>query len=124
MVDSTSVPKMRGLLTFSHFSLVRTLYFRMEEAELGYVLDLVIENEQERPPLVCHLRFFGVSELRLEGFGGTGTRIMGFDVNDISDRGWEGISVEVYDFENNDIHFFARRMEIVALDRDPGCRQS
>ncbi|HHQ48250.1 MAG TPA: hypothetical protein ENK19_05130 [Acidobacteria bacterium] len=90
----------------------------MEDDESGYVLDLVIESEHQEPPVVCHLRFLDVSQLRLEGFGGTRTRILGFDVSDISDRGWERISVEAYDFENNDIHFFARRMEIMAFGQD------
>src|SRR5262249_51226739 len=35
-----------------------------------------------------HLRFVGVSKFSTKGLGGPPSQIMGFDILDVSDRGW------------------------------------
>lgn len=63
-----------------------------------------------------HLRFDGVSALRIAGVGGALIQITGFDVTDISDRQWEGKHWEIEDFENGVLHFYAASVSIVAIE--------
>jgi hypothetical protein len=74
-------------------------------------VDLVVESEDQEPNEKLLIRFRGVTGLFVSNFGGEETRIIGLEVSDISDRGLENISFEIFDFENNQIHFYAREME-------------
>jgi hypothetical protein len=63
------------------------------------------------------LKFKDVRKVTLEDFTGVGDRITGFDIREISDRQWEGIAWEVFDYEEKQMHFFAREAEIIEARR-------
>jgi len=63
------------------------------------------------------LHFDGVRDLELKGFGQFPTQIMGFDIVDVSDRGWDGISFSVEDYENGALQFNCRDIEILDVTR-------
>jgi hypothetical protein len=113
MMTTLSFMAGRDSIPYSVFRVVRELHMLPEQDGNGYSVDLLVESEDLPEHVDCWLRFHYVSQLKLEGFGGTQTRITGLHIKDISDRAWEGISIEVMDFENNQIHLFARSMEIV-----------
>ena len=61
------------------------------------------------------LFFDGVKDLRLKDFGGGPVQIMGFDIRFVGDRGMEGISYEVEDYEDGRIHFVCRAISILSI---------
>ena len=67
-------------------------------------LDLTLTKDSE----TIRLRFSHPTGLRInEGF----PTQLGLFISDISSNGWEGISIEVGDFENQTIHFHAQSVE-------------
>jgi len=99
------------------FPVVRELRYQDSEEEGASVrtLDLVMESENRRPNHRLWLRFDGVSDLRLERFGGGQTRIIGLALDDIGDRGWESIAWEVSDYENGMLRFYAANATLVRI---------
>jgi len=62
------------------------------------------------------LRFGGVKSLRLEGFGGGHTQVMGFDIRSVADRGWEDTVFEVEDYEDGRIEFMCSWAEVAEVE--------
>jgi hypothetical protein len=62
------------------------------------------------------LRFDHISNLALREFGGGVKQVMGFDIVDISDRGWEDALFEVEDYEDGCIKFYCKSVEVVAVN--------
>lgn len=58
------------------------------------------------------LRFLGVQDLRLSGFGPGPRQVMGFAIDDCSDRQLEGIAYRVGDYEDDRISFFCARVVV------------
>lgn len=107
----TSVSPKSSLLDFRT---VKSLRFCQEES--GAAIELEMISGPPGPELVMRLRFTGVVGLRLEGFGSLETRIMGFDVVDIRDKGWEGLFWDVLDYEDDTFNFYAKTAEIVSVE--------
>lgn len=63
-----------------------------------------------------HLRFEGIRDLFLSGFGTTPKQIMGFDIVDISDRGWQEINFQIEDYEQNQIGFLCRSIGVQSVE--------
>lgn len=61
--------------------------------------------------------FDGVRDLELKGFGQYPRQIMGFDIVDVSDRGLEGVSFMVEDYENGDLQFTCSSVDILDVMR-------
>jgi len=61
--------------------------------------------------------FEGVSDLHLNGLGGRGTQIMGFDIHFVGDRGWERIKYEIEDYEDDRIRFNCGGISIQSAER-------
>ena len=79
-------------------------YHGMPWDEGGSFLDLTLTKNLE----TVNLRFFRPTDLRInEGF----PTQLGLYISDVSANGWEGISIEVGDFENQTIHFYAQSVE-------------
>jgi len=69
-----------------------------------HILELTLTKESE----TVRLRFLQPGGLRInEGF----PTQLGLFISDISSKGWEGIAIEVGDFENQTIHFYAKSVE-------------
>jgi hypothetical protein len=58
------------------------------------------------------LRFLGVQDLRLSAFGPGPRQVMGFAIDDWSDRQLEGIHHKVGDYEDDRISFFCARVVV------------
>ena len=69
------------------------------------------------PQFRVTMYFDGVRDLELKGFGQSAKQIMGFDIVDISDRGLEGVSLMVEDYENGDLQFNCRSVDILEVVR-------
>jgi len=95
-----------GEISWQDFKIVRNLNFSHIDGEASICMEMI--SDQRRPGLKVNIKFTGVSKLELEDFGGFETRISGFDIRDIRSSGWEGVSWEVLDFKEEQIHFFAR----------------
>lgn len=60
------------------------------------------------------LMFHEVSDLKLE-FGGGILQVTGFDIEDIRERGWEGINFSIEDYENGRISFYCREIAVMSV---------
>lgn len=100
-----------GKFSWHELKIVKKLIF--SQLDDGASVSLEILFDQRKPGFRATLKFLGVTKLQLEEFGGNETRISGFDICDIKDRGWDGIAWEVLDFEDEQIHFFAKTFEIL-----------
>jgi hypothetical protein len=66
------------------------------------------------------IEFHGVRNLRMADLGRGPWQIMGFAVDDLRDRGLEGISYHVYDYEDSRLEFHAREMTLISHESDHG----
>src|SRR5690348_1075270 len=62
------------------------------------------------------LRCIGVRDLTLIGFGPGPQQVMGFSIAYYSNRGWEGISAKVEDFEDNRLFFYCHRVIVESYE--------
>ncbi|MFZ5876325.1 MAG: hypothetical protein ACOYXU_07940 [Nitrospirota bacterium] len=108
-----------GEFRLSEFRIVRELHFYESHRESNLIqnIDMVVESEDRSPNYQMKFTFSGVSGFSISDFGGGQTRVIGFDVKDVSDRQWEGVSWEVIDFENNAIRFLSKTADIVSVNR-------
>ena len=103
---------------------IRSLYYQAQQtgnpAELQ--LECILERRdtakqgwpsQSNRRFKADFRFTGVTDLSIKEFGCGDTQIMGFDVVDLSERGWEGVRYEVQDYENGRIHFLCANIEVI-----------
>jgi hypothetical protein len=65
------------------------------------------------------MRFQGIRNLQLKGFGEYPPQMVGFEITDISDRGWERIQFQVEDYENDRLSFWCEDAAIVAVEPVP-----
>lgn len=85
-----------------------------------YRLDLVLDTDDAWQPVPprshrVHLRFEGVTELALSGFGRTPTQVCCLVIDDVSHRQLEGVKYQVSCVDNNDFGFFFRAAEVVSV---------
>ena len=66
------------------------------------------------------LSFGGVQNLRLEGFGGGLVQVLGFEISSVRDRGWEGIELEVADYEEGKFSFLCASAEVLSIGASRG----
>lgn len=62
------------------------------------------------------IRFEGVSNLNVKSFGPFPKQVVGFDITDVSDRGWERIRFAVEDYENGDISLNCEDVTILSCE--------
>ncbi len=103
---------------FNYLSEINEMVLRCSEGKSR--LDLTMSSARRLPGYSVTLRFSGVSALNISDFGSALIQVMGFDVSDISDRQWEGINWEVYDFENGALRFYAESVVIVNIEKIEG----
>ena len=65
------------------------------------------------------LRFVGARELRLDGFGPGAQQVVGFAIDDSSDRGWEGVTYKVEDYEGGRISFYCNHVAVESRHQLP-----
>jgi hypothetical protein len=65
------------------------------------------------PSFRVAMLFDGVRELELKRFGKAPTQVMGFDIIDVSDRGWDGIRFLVEDYENGALRLSCHSISIL-----------
>jgi hypothetical protein len=93
---------------FSNMELVDLRYHIDCQSWKESYIELIARGREKKR----HLRFTGVSNLRIEeGFGGA---LSGMEVVDISDRQWDSARIEVRNFEQDPgVTFRALTMEVV-----------
>lgn len=106
-----------GKFALCEFRIVREIHL-YEDFENGHwVADVVLQSEDRPRNFRFKLHFEGVSRFSVRDFGGGETRVIGLDLADISDRGWEDANVELVDFEHNAIYLVAKRVTAGGLRR-------
>jgi hypothetical protein len=65
-----------------------------------------------------HLLCGGIRKFCLKDFGYIPTQIVGFDIVDISDRGWEGVKFKVEDYEEHRISFLCDTIEVLFCEEN------
>ena len=108
-----------GSSSLDQFRIVRQLDFYEEiDEKTGKLLQkmkLVLDSENLNPNYRVTFVFSEISGLRLEGFGGGETRILGFAIDRISLRQWEGLNWQVSDFEGGAIELFCKSAEVTSI---------
>lgn len=93
-----------------------------EEAKLIFVgifqrRDMVGNGwpSEHGPKFRVTMCFVGVQQFHVKEFGGPPTQIVGFDISDVSDRGWERIRFFVEDYEDNRIRLFCKEIKVISV---------
>ena len=92
------------------FSYVHSFYFIEREDLLGetwHDIELIL-RELDEPRQRIGFRFHRVTDVSYSGFG----QVMGLYIQSIQDRGWEGLSYEVGDYEDGEIHLYCRSLAL------------
>lgn len=61
------------------------------------------------------IEFSGIRHFYVKEQGGTASQVMGFDIVDVSDRGWEDVSFEVEDYEHERIGLRCKEIRVVSV---------
>lgn len=110
-----SLPKHLALSSFSSVFSLR--FFKDDETPgSGYSLVAVLETDQFDETYQLCIRFTGVQNLNLAGFGCL-TQITGFSIEDVSDHQLEGIHFRVSDYENDVLRFWCKTAEVIAAGK-------
>lgn len=64
------------------------------------------------------IQFIGVKNFNIKNFNGSPQQIMGFDITDISDQGWEMSNFHIEDYENGLIDFYCKKIRIISFEED------
>ena len=83
---------------------------RRDEARNGW-------PSETSPRFRVTMLFDGVRDFELKGFGQYPKQIMGFDIIDVSNRGLEGVAFTVEDYENGELQFSCRAVDILDVVR-------
>jgi hypothetical protein len=121
VIEIMGIDRARQLLgdfTFVDFPIVRSLRYYEKDGDprASPTVDLVLESNSRTPPYRLTIRFEGVRAMRIAEFGNRPTQITGLGINNMSDRQWEAVGWEVYDYEDDHIHFYAWTAEILACE--------
>ena len=89
-----------GNFEFNEFRIIRRFcFYDLDRGSSSQKeIEIVLDSDRRNSNFSLTLRFGGVSGLRLAGFGGGETRIIGFDIQDISNKQWENLNWEIIDF--------------------------
>jgi hypothetical protein len=97
---------------WSGYTMVVSAVFetQMDTGACTLNLDLAMDNFAGSPAL--SLRFEGIVDLNLQGFGGGISQIAGLSVRDIAAQQWDRQAYEVYDDERGVIRFRCRTYNV------------
>lgn len=90
---------------------------RRDTAKLGWPSDIA-------PFAKVSIEFEGVSKFQIKNLGPHSKQITGFDIQDVSDRGWEGIRFSVGDYEGGQIEFLCEGIRVIAAQPVTEVRQT
>ena len=71
---------------------------------------------EDGPKFRVTMCFLGVQQFHINEFGGPPTQIVGFEIADVSDRGWENIRFSVEDYEHDRIRLLCKEMEVKSVE--------
>ncbi len=69
------------------------------------------------------IQFTGISNLNITGIGDSPKQVMGFDILDISNQGWEGINFHIEDYEDGVIEFYCKNIRILSVEKYHGNKE-
>jgi hypothetical protein len=124
IVNEQRAVEVMGRWSPTDMALVRSLDFRERADATGSDLEIEFvackKDQRSRdwpwgvePKFRVRVAFRRVRDLKLDEFGGIHTQINGFDIRDISDRGWEGTRYEIEDYEDGRIAFLCDEIEVL-----------
>jgi len=64
---------------------------------------------------IVSIKFIDINKCRLPYLGKL-VQVSGFDINDVSINGWEGINFEVSDFENDEISLYCKSIVVESIE--------
>jgi len=101
--------------SFFDVKLISDFHLKMfEEAfEKKAILDIefVIESKDSRYKTI--IRFHDPQEIKFESYGAY--HQISLDIRDISERRWENLNLEVIDYEDDRLHFYCSKAEILDI---------
>lgn len=113
------VTDISSAFSFSKMRLLRKICFSCEDRdrdESVSVVEMEMDSEDLTPNIRVCFRFSGVVNFMLNLKDSSTSRIIGFDVRNISERGWEGLKWEVEDYEDQRISFCSATAKVVSAE--------
>lgn len=63
------------------------------------------------------IQFESVTDLTIKNFGSDPKQVAGFDIVDVSQRGWENITFSIEDYERGEIEFSCDSIRILSVEK-------
>jgi hypothetical protein len=102
--------------TWTQFRIVRRLCWSANrERPWEYDVLMTVETEDTKPRCQLTAVFAAVRDFRFAEAGARETRIVGLNVLDVSSRQWEGVNWEVTDYDDDDIRFVCRDIQLTDI---------
>ncbi len=95
---------------YSDLTLVNMLSFYLKESM--YYVEVIIQTESWEKNIAYRFVFEYIQDYQCKD----PFQIMGFAIKDISDRQWEVFKYEVYDSEDDAIHFYCRDFTVEEVE--------
>jgi hypothetical protein len=106
-----------GQFDFREFSTLVELHFlSVSERHAIYDVELLLQSVSRTPNFAMRIRFHGIQGLSLGPIGGGLAQIPGLYIDNIAERGWEGLFWKIGDFEDSRISFHAADVSILSVE--------
>lgn len=110
-IPNFKLTNVKYVTDFHYYIGYNSYYDQVSFLEIDFVLEAETRN------FTLKMKFSDVSSLDLLGFGNNYNQLMGFNIIDLSNSGFEqNKKYLVEDYENNIIKFYCASLEVLALD--------
>ena len=111
-VLKSAIPNFR----FCDFNIVEEINFiRETDPEQYYKVKVKLSSEARSENYSITIQFIDVRNLRIKFEEGMMPQIMGLEIGDVREKGWEKIFWEVRDYESDVINFFCREIHLIDI---------
>jgi hypothetical protein len=102
---------------FSMFSVITEFHLTHQtdesKGQVDSSLELAMQTRDRHRGCRMHVKFQGIRDLHVRTSLGPQRPVIGLFLGDKSQDQWEGVRWEIGDCEHDDIHFYAREVEII-----------
>lgn len=98
-----------------------------EESDSEIIIDALFQKKErahsswpsnQQPWYSVSIQFVGIKNFKIKGIGSSPKQVMGFDIIDITDKGWEGSNFQIEDYEDGVIEFYSKKVRILSAEEN------
>lgn len=114
--------KIESKFVWHHLNYIESLNYNIDFNDVGdnvscLEIKFLMEDINKKRNKVL-IKFSEVNDFELKNFGGSYNQIMGFEIIDQKENGWEpNKRYLINDYENGRIKFFCRSIEVVSVSQ-------